>query len=129
MNKMPYLLLVLVVMANAAQAGEIVRTVPSGKNQRIDFLASVNPDCSSMGTPTVRLVEGPNNGVVTTDKAKDFLPFPKGNVRSRCNGRRVSGLKIFYQSTVEFFGVDRMRLLVISASGGEREATYVIQVK
>ena len=129
MNKMLCSLLVLLVMANAAQAAEIMRTVPSGKNQRIDFLASVNPDCSSMGTPTVRLVEGPDNGVVTTDKAKDFLPFPKGNIRSRCNGRRVSGLKIFFQSTTEFFGVDRVRLLVLSASGGEREATYVIQVK
>jgi hypothetical protein len=122
-------LMVLLISGTAAQAQDVSRTVPSGKNQRIDFLASVNPDCSSIGIPTVRLLEGPDNGVVTTDKAKDFLPFPKGNIRSRCNGRRVAGLKLFYQSTTEFFGTDRVRLLVISASGGEREATYVIQVK
>lgn len=120
---------VLLLCATTARAADIARTVPSGKNQRIDFLASVNPDCSPIGIPTVRLVEGPQNGVVTTDRAKDFLPFPKTNIRSRCNGRRVAGLKLFYQSTSEFFGVDRVRLLVISASGGEREATYVIQVK
>lgn len=129
MHKVLWSLLALVISATAAQAADIARTVPSGKNQRIDFLASVNPDCSSIGIPTVRLVEGPDNGVVTTDKAKDFLPFPKTNVRSKCNGKRVAGLKLFYQSTSEFFGVDRVRLLVISASGGEREATYVIQVK
>ena len=57
------------------------------------------------------------------------MPFPKTNVRSKCNGRRVAGLQLFYQSTTEFLGVDRVRLLVISASGGEREATYLIQVK
>ena len=122
-------LAVLFVFGTAAQAAEIARTVPSGKNQRIDFLASVNPDCSAIGLPTIRLLEGPDNGVVTTDKAKDFLPFPRTNIRSKCNGRRVAGLKLFYQSTTEFFGLDRVRLLVISASGGEREATYVIQVK
>ena len=129
MSKVLWFPMAFLVSAVAAQAADISRTVPTGKNQRIDFLASVNPDCSSIGIPTVRLLEGPDNGVVTTDKAKDFLPFPKTNIRSKCNGRRVAGLKIFYQSTSEFFGVDRVKLLVISASGGEREATYSIQVK
>ena len=129
MHKVFRSLVALLISGTAAHAADIFRTVPSGKNHRIDFLASVNPDCSSIGIPTVRLIEGPDNGVVTTDKARDFLPFPKANIRSRCNGRRVAGLKISYQSTTEFFGVDRVRLLVISASGGEREATYVIQVK
>ncbi len=125
---LPLLAACLAVTASA-QAAELIRTAPSGKNQRIDFLASVDPDCSSPGLPTVRLVDGPNNGVITTDKARDFLPFPRGNIRSRCNGRRVAGLKVFYQSTTEFFGTDRVRLLVISASGAEREATYVIRVR
>ena len=127
-NAVPSLVLLLAATVSA-QAADQVRTVPTGKNQRIDFFASVNPDCTSIGLPTVRLVEGPSNGVVTTDKARDFMPFPKGNIRSKCNGKRVAGLKLFYQSTTEFLGVDRVRLLVISASGGEREATYLIQVK
>ncbi len=129
MHKVVPSLVLLLAATASAQAADQVRTVPTGKNQRIDFFASVNPDCTSIGLPTVRLVEGPSNGVVTTDKARDFMPFPKTNVRSKCNGRRVAGLKLFYQSTTEFLGVDRVRLPVISASGGEREATYLIQVK
>ena len=129
MRKSMRLLLLLLLPATSAQAADQVRTVPSGKNQRIDFFASVNPDCSSIGMPTVRLVEGPSNGVITTDKARDFMAFPRSNVRFKCNAKRLSGLKLFYQSTTEFFGIDRVRLIVISASGGEREATYVIQVK
>lgn len=120
--------IVLLLGSSAAFADES-RTVPTGINRRIDFFASVNPDCSSIGMPTVRLVDGPDHGVITTDKAKDFKPFPRGNVRSKCNSRRLSGLRLFYQSTSEFFGVDRVRLLILSASGDEREATYVIQVK
>ena len=129
MRKSMRLLLLLFLPATSAQAADQVRTVPSGKNQRIDFFASVNPDCSSIGIPTVRLVEGPSNGVITTDKATDFMAFPRSNVRFKCNAKRLSGLKLFCQSTTEFFGIDRVRLIVISASGGEREATYVIQVK
>ncbi len=129
MHKVVLALIPFLVATASAHAADQVRTVPTGKNQRIDFFASVNPDCTSIGLPTVRLVEGPSNGVVTTDKARDFMPFPKGNIRSKCNGRRLSGLKLFYQSTTEFLGVDRVRLIVISASGGEREAAYLIQVK
>lgn len=119
----------LLLLTTGAQAADEVRTVPSGKNQRIDFLASVNPDCSSPGVPTVRLLEGPGNGVLTTDKAMDFKAFPRSNLRARCNRKRVRGLKLFYQSATEFFGTDRVRLLVITASGDEREATYLIKVR
>ena len=129
MHKVVPSLLLLLAATSSTHAADQARTVPTGRNQRIDFFASVNPDCSSVGLPTVRLVEGPNNGVVTTDKARDFMSFPKTNIRSKCNGRRVAVLKLFYQSTTEFLGTDRIRLIVISASGGEREATYVIQVK
>ena len=129
MSKPLLCLCLLLLLPSGAQAGEEVRTVPSGKNQRIDFLASVNPDCSSPGIPTVRLIEGPSDGVLTTDKALDFKAFPRTNLRARCNAKRVRGLKLLYQSTTEFFGTDRVRLLVISASGGEREATYLIKVR
>lgn len=122
-------LILLLGLSTSAAAADQVRTVPSGKNVRIDFFASVNPDCSSIGLPTVRLIDGPGNGVITTDKARDFMSFPQTNVRAKCNKRRLAGLKLLYQSTTEFFGIDRVRLLVISASGGEREATYVINVK
>lgn len=124
----PMLLLLLMSVSTAATADE-ARTVPSGVNQRIDFFASVNPDCSSIGIPTVRLIDGPSHGVVTTDKAKDFMAFAPPNPRSRCNRRRVAGTKLFYQSETQYFGIDRVRLLIISGSGREREATYVIQVK
>ena len=93
MRKAMRSLVLVLVSATSAQAADLVRTVPSGKNQRIDFFASVNPDCSTIGLPTVRLVDGPSDGVITTDKAKDFMSFPRSNVRFKCNGRRVAGLK------------------------------------
>ena len=103
--------------------------MPSGANRQIDFLASINPDCSSIGYATVRLVDGPSHGVVTTDKGRDFRPFAAGNPRHVCNGRRLAGLKVLYQSEQGFYGTDRVRILVIAASGTEREASYAIRVR
>lgn len=121
----------LAVLACGAQpaAADEIRSVPSGINRQIDFLASINPDCSSIGVATVRLIEGPSHGVVTTDKGRDFKPFAAPNPRHACNGRRLNGLKVFYQSEQGFFGVDRVRLLVVAASGTEREADYEIRVR
>ena len=66
---------------------------------------------------------------MTTDKAQDFVPFPESNICSKCNDRRVPGPKFSSQSTMEFLGIDHVRLLGMSALGGEREATYQVQVK
>lgn len=116
------------ITAGAAVAEE-AKSVPSGSNTQIDFFASVNPDCSPIGIPTVRLIDGPNKGVVTTDKGRDFLTFPRSNLRHVCNRRRVSGLKLFYKSEAAFFGTDHVRILIVSGSGTEREATYAIKVR
>lgn len=103
--------------------------VPAGVNRQIDFLASINPDCSSIGLPTIRLIDGPGHGVLTTDKGRDFMTFARANPRSVCNKRRVAGLKVFYQPEVGFVGVDHVRILIVAASGTEREATYQVRVR
>lgn len=121
-------LLPLILLAAPALADEN-RFVPSGVNQQIDFFASVSPDCSSAGLPVVRLIEGPYRGVVTTDKGRDFLPFPASNVRHRCNRKRVAGTKLFYKSAPRLIGTDHVRLLILSGSGAGREASYDIQVR
>ncbi len=120
---LPFLLSAAPTLADEAKA------VPSGVNQQIDFFASVNPDCSPAGIPTVRLIDGPSTGVITTDKGRDFLAFPRGNVRHLCNRKRVSGVKLFYKSQAHFIGTDHVRILILSGSGTEREATYNIGVR
>lgn len=121
-------LLALLALGSPAFADE-EKFGPSGINQQIDFFADVNPDCSSGGIPIVRLIDGPGRGVVTTDKGRDFKPFPQGNVRHVCNRKRVAGTKLFYKSEAGFVGMDRVRVLVLSGTGAGREATYRIQVR
>lgn len=121
-------LLSLAMLAGPALADE-TRFVPSGVNQQIDFFASVSPDCSSPGLPVVRLIDGPYRGLITTDKGRDFLPFPASNVRHACNRKRVAGTKLFYKSPPHLIGTDHVRLLILSGAGAGREAAYDIQVR
>ena len=127
-KKMSTAIALLGVLTGPALADE-TKSVPSGANRQIDFFASINPDCSPIGMPTVRLIDGPSHGVVTTDRGRDFLTFPASNLRHVCNRRRVAGLKLFYQSETKFFGTDRVRILIVSGSGTEREATYDVRVR
>ncbi len=108
---------------------DATKFVPTGSNQQIDFFASVNPDCSPAGLPVVRLIEGPYRGVITTDKGRDFLPFPASNVRHTCNRKRLAGTKLFYKSAPHMIGADHVKLLILSGSGAGREADYDIQVR
>lgn len=108
---------------------DIAKAVPSGRTQQIDFFASLHPDCSATGIPVVRLIDGPSKGLITTEAGRDFLAFPRGNVRSRCNNRRVAGLKLLYRSTDAFTGADRVKILILSGSGMQREAIYTIEVR
>lgn len=119
---------VLVLLPGLASA-EIGKAVPSATTQQIDFFASLHPDCSATGTPVVRLIDGPTKGLITTEKGRDFLPFPKGNPRSRCNARRVLGVKLLYRSADAFIGTDKVRILILSGSGESREAAYTIEVR
>jgi hypothetical protein len=121
-------LLALLLGTAPAWAG-ISKTVPSGRTQQIDFFASLHPDCTPTGTPTVRLIDGPSKGLVTTETGKDFLAFAKPNPRARCNSRRVSGTKLLYRSADNFIGSDQVRILILSGSGEGREAVYDIEVR
>ena len=112
---------VLLSVSSAAAADE-ARTVPSGDQPAHRFLRQRQSGLHSIGIPTIRLIDGPSHGVVTTDKAKDFLAFARPNPRFKCNRRRVAGTKLFYQSETQYLGIDRVRLLIISGSGSEREA-------
>ena len=120
----------LALLAGAAPAwADTSKTVPSGRTQQIDFFASLHPDCSPTGTPTVRLIDGPFKGLITTENGRDFMAFAKPNPRARCNSHRVAGVKLLYRSADNFIGSDKVRILILSGSGAGREATYDIQVR
>ena len=89
-------------------------TVVSGERQRIEFISVLNPDCSSAGYVTVRVIAPPAYGELTTEKGIDYLTYPKDNQRYQCNLKRVLIVNVYYRSIPGYVGVDTMTIETIS---------------
>src|SRR3984893_17014500 len=72
-----------------AQPVELVRAVAADQKLRLDFLYSINPDCSSIGFSTVRIIEPPRNGRLTVKNGAGFTNFPRGT-RCATSGARTA---------------------------------------
>jgi len=107
----------LALSAGTAQAQYASKVAAAGKPLELYWAASVNPDCSANGTPTIKVTESPSHGRVTINRTGVFATFSAANVRQRCNTRRVAGVKAFYTSQRGYQGPDRVALDVIWPSG------------
>jgi hypothetical protein len=103
--------------------------VVSGGTVNLGFFASVNPDCSSAGTPTVRITQQPRHGRVVVVRTRDFTSFSLSNPRSACNSRRVSGVSIRYISQRGYTGYDSLSGETFYQSGTYRSGTVNITVR
>jgi hypothetical protein len=103
--------------------------VAAGKTVKLHFAASVNPDCSNAGTPTVRITRSPEHGRVTQQQTRDFTYFPPSNVRSACNTRRVSGVAIRYTAQRGYVGYDSVGVEIFYTTGRKRSGTFNINVR
>jgi len=120
---------IAMLSATAAQAQFVTKYAVSGQPLKLDFAASVNPDCSSLGPPTIRVVRVPEHGRLTVVQTKDFATFRPSNPRSVCNQRRVAGTAIRYVSQRGFIGMDAAGVEIIFASGNLRQANFTINVR
>jgi hypothetical protein len=72
----------------------LVMTTVSGERQRIDFYAVLNPDCTTRGYVTVRVITPPVHGELTTERGVDYTNYPKENQRYQCNLAKSAGTSI-----------------------------------
>jgi transglutaminase-like putative cysteine protease len=108
---------------------QIRRTVASDQKLRLDFLSTLNPDCTSMGFATVHILEEPKHGKVLVENGTGFTNFPQSNSRYECNKRRSDGVVLVYEPESGFTGADSINIDVIYASGTSQKRHYAIEVK
>ncbi len=113
----------------AQQTLELTRAVASDQTLRLDFLFALNPDCTSLGFATVRILGQPKHGKFTYENGTGFTTFPQDNSRSECNKRRSDGVILTYEPDMGFIGSDSIDIDVIFASGFSRNRHYSIEVK
>lgn len=115
----------LLLMTFSAQAAYVA----AGKTVKLYFAASVNPDCSNAGQPTVRVTKSPEHGKVALLQTHDFTFFQESNVRSACNRRRVSGVAVRYTAQRGYVGYDSVGIEIFYTSGRRRSGTFNINVQ
>ena len=98
----------------ASSSAPLSVTVVSGERQRINFISVLNPDCSSAGYVTVRIITPPAHGELTTEKGIDYPSYPKGNQRYQCNLKKAPLVNVYYRSNPGYIGVDTVTIEWIS---------------
>jgi hypothetical protein len=114
-------------LSSAAQSQTANKTVAVGGVLKVAHYASVNPDCSPLGMPVVRVSVPPTHGVVRTVKSSGFSHY--SSPFDQCNARRVAGVSVEYRPKRNFAGTDSFSLDIIFASGRERVESFNLTVK
>jgi hypothetical protein len=108
---------------------EVSRAVAANQTLRLEFLYSINPDCSSIGLATVRILEEPKHGKITVANEAGFTNFQRDDLRYECNKQKSEGVAIRYQPEAGYTGTDSVSVDVIFASGSSSKRRYSIEVK
>lgn len=122
-------IVVLLFAGHAAKAQYAYKTVVAGNSVKLGFFNSTNPDCTSIGFATVRILQNPQQGSLQVSRTRDFPSFPPSNVRHVCNTRRVQGVAITYVAPRGYQGSEYAALEIIYATGSEIRRSYYITVK
>jgi hypothetical protein len=107
----------------------LIRGASSGEKQKINDFISINPDCTATGIPKISIVTPPAHGTTIVEQGEAYPNFPKDNVRSACNTRKVPAVLLYYQSAPGYTGNDIPVIEVVFPGGGLRHETYTITVR
>jgi hypothetical protein len=117
----------LVAWSGAASARTF--NVVSGGSVRVAQAYSLNPDCTPIGKPAIRMTQPPQHGRVTIRSARIYPAFPASNPRIVCNTHRVPALEGVYIADRGYVGTDSSSFEIIYGSGNYRQYTVSITVR
>lgn len=115
--------------AKPTQIVEVPRVAVRDQKLRVATLLDLNPDCSVVGIPTVRILDPSKKGSVTFEKGAGFPNYPTNNARAKCNTSSVDGELIFYMPESGYVGSDSVTVEIIYPDGNAVTRRYAIEVK
>jgi hypothetical protein len=100
----------------------------SGKKQYFDYFYAVNPDCTPIAVPYIKITRQPEHGTIFLETENRFPMFSKENIRSACNSVRVPSIVVYYQSSPEYTGDDYFEADLIWHNGNLDHGSVHIKV-
>lgn len=100
----------------------------NGKAVRVGSAWHINPDCTVLAVPDVKVLQPPAHGKLSIEKA---ATFPKSNseIYRKCNSHKVMGRVTYYTPDKGFTGKDRMKLRVSYINGVFDDGVITVNVK
>ncbi len=120
---------VAVPAAAAHNTVDLTRAAVSGQRMRLDFLYSINPDCTSNGFAAVRVNEQPKHGKLTIENGTGFTNFAASNPRVECNKQSSSGVVVTYEADAGYTGPDSFDFDTIYPTGNVSKRHYAVTVR
>jgi hypothetical protein len=108
---------------------EVSRVAIADQPLRVGFFYDLNPDCSLVGIPSVRILEQPKSGKVTVENGTGFPAFPASNIRYACNSSRSDGAIVSYTANPGYTGADSLTMEIIYPDGFANKRHYAIDVR
>ena len=108
---------------------EFVRYAFAGKQQTIQLLYALNPDCSEVDGWVFEITKQPEHGVANVEPSSFFPIYPKDNPRYKCNEHKIQGQILTYQPKDGYKGQDTLVFLEIAPSGLAWEKTFHFNVR
>jgi hypothetical protein len=96
---------------------------------RLGHYANLNPDCSPIGEPDVRVAKPADHGAVAVRAGEGYTNFVQANPRNHCNYRPTMGVNATYTAERGYAGPDTVALDIIFPTGEERQFAYNLNVK
>lgn len=112
-----------------ASAQGQLRVVLNGKTLKVDSFGYLEPDCTSIGSTSVRLVSPPEHGKVQIKAGRDFPRFGRDNIRAHCNTKRAPATLIFYTPSPGYTGPDSFQVEAVFPNGTTNTGTYRLDVR
>jgi hypothetical protein len=103
-----------VCQAEGTETGRYItreRIVKSGKQTNVTAFNQVNPDCSAGRLPNIKIVSGPAHGKLVLSRQQLNPKFNSGDLRHKCNSRKLPVTVLLYTSDKGFSGLDKIRVV------------------
>jgi hypothetical protein len=107
---------------------EVRMSAFSGSKIKIGSLWTMDAECKS-AQPDIRVVKEPKNGEVSFEELRGPAALPKNHLRAHCDGSRVNGAAVYYESKDGYSGADQFKIEVDYKQGFVRSYTVYMNVR
>lgn len=122
-----FALLGLALSPAAAANRTYEKTALSGQEIFLFGGSTLNLDCSKAGSDDLRATSGPSHGKIRIVHGKTYSQYSRRDRRSKCNSKKVEGIKVLYRSAPGYKGRDSVTLSLHTYFG--KASVTVVNIK